>query len=241
MEPTTAPAAGSNTSGETGSDLEATLRRIDMRLSRLEQTLEPIAEATSAAPALTSTAVDVLDDWANQHGDLDMRLRTISELLERMTRPEALAPLMMMVELSEQAKPTIATLTDIVDETMARAAAEGMEVERLVESSKNAVLKLAQLATSREVQALLDSGMLDPAALSTLGMTARAVADASEEPAPRVGMFGALRAAGKPPVQRALGFLLRVAENLGENLGTAPKLLLNGDNQQSQPVREPHE
>ena len=223
------PTTGSKTPGETRPELEATLRRIEARLERLEQAFEPIAQATHAAPAFTSTAVDVLDDWANQHGDLDTRLRTLSELLERMTRPEALAPLMMMVELSEQAKPAVATVTDIVDETMARAAADGMEVERLVESSKNAVLKLAQLATAREVQAVLDSGMLDPAALSTLGLTARAVADASAEPAPRVGMFGALRAASRPSVQRALGFLIRVAENLGDNLTTAPKLLLEGN------------
>jgi uncharacterized protein YjgD (DUF1641 family) len=233
MDPKVAPTTGSTTTpGETRSDLEATLRRIETRLERLEQALDPITQATAAAPAFTSTAVDVIDDWANQHGDLDERLRTLSELLERMTRPEALAPLMLMVELSEQAKPTIATVTDIVDETMARAAAEGMEIERLVESSKNAVLKLAQLATAREVQALLDSGMLDPAALSTLGMTARAVADASDEPAPRIGLFGALRASQQPSVQRALGFLLRVAEKLGDNLGTtAPKLLLNGNGQ----------
>lgn len=229
MDPKVAPSTGSTTPGETRSDLEATLRRIEVRLERLEQAVEPLTEVTAAAPALTSTAVDVLDDWANRHGDLDTRLRTLSELLERMTRPEALGPLMMMVELTEQAKPAMATFTDIVDETMARAAAEGMEIERLVESSKNAVLRLAQLATAREVQALLDSGMLDPAALSTLGMTARAVADASEEPAPRVGMLGALRAARQPSVQRALGFLIRVAENVGENLGTAPKLLLNAN------------
>ena len=231
MDPKVACTTGSTTTpGESGSDLESTLRRIETRLERLERTLDPITAATAAAPALTSTAVDVLDDWAHQHGDLDERLRTLSELLERMTRPEALAPLMMMVELSEQAKPAIATVTDIVDETMARAAAEGMEIERLVESSKNAVLKLAQLATAREVQALLDSGMLDPAALSTLGMTARAVADASDEPAPEVGMFGALRAARQPSVKRALGFLIRVAEKLGDNLGTtAPRLLLNGN------------
>lgn len=229
MDPKVAPSTGSTTPGENRSELEATLRRIEARLERLEQAIEPLTEVTAAAPALTSTAVDVLDDWANQHGDLDTRLRSLSELLERMTRPEALAPLMMMVELSEQAKPAVATFTDILDETMARAASEGMEIERLVESSKNAILKLAQLATAREVQALLDSGMLDPAALSTLGMTARAVADASMEPAPRMGMLGALRAARQPSVQRALGFLMRVAENVGENLATAPKLLLNGN------------
>ena len=230
MDPKVAPSAGSNTTpGETGPDLESALRRIEARLERIERVLDPIAEATTAAPAITSTAVDVIDDWANQHGDLDTRLRTLSELLERITRPEALATLMMVVELTENAKPAIATFTDVIDETMARAAADGMEIERLVEASKNAVLKLAQLATAREVQALLDSGMLDPAALSTLGMTARAVADASAEPAPRMGLFGALRAASQPSVQRALGFLIRVAENVGENLGTAPALLLNGN------------
>mgnify|MGYP001825390074 CR=1 FL=1 len=229
MDPKVAPSTGSTTPGDSRSELEVTLRRIEARLERLEQAIEPLNEVTTAAPALTSTAVDVLDDWANQHGDLDTRLRTLSELLERMTRPEALAPLMMMVELSEQAKPAVATFTDVLDETMARAASEGMEIEWLVESSKNAILKLAQLATSREVQALLDSGMLDPAALSTLGMTARAVADASAEPAPRVGMLGALRASRQPSVQRALGFLIRRAEIVGENLANAPKLLLNGN------------
>ncbi len=229
MDPKVAPSTGSTTPGETRSDLEATLRRIEARLERLEQTLEPIAQAVTAAPDLTSTAVDVIDDWANQHGDLDARLRTLSELFERLTRPETLAPLMTFVELTEQVKPAVATITDIIDEAMAQAAAEGMEIERLVESTKNALLRLAQLATAHEVQALLDSGMLDPRALSTLGLTARAVADASERPAVRVGMLGALRAARQPSVQRALGFLISVAENLGESLGSDPKLLPNGN------------
>ncbi|MGB8332555.1 MAG: DUF1641 domain-containing protein, partial [Polyangiales bacterium] len=215
-------------------DLDSTLQRIEARLARLEQALEPLTKATDAAPALTSTAVDIIDDWATQVGDLDARMRSMSELLERLTRPEALAPLMVFVEMTEQAKPALATFTDIVDEMMARAAADGMEIERLVESTKNALLRLAQLATAREVQALLDSGMLDPATLSTLGLAARAVADASERPVKRVGMFGALRAARQPSVQRALGFLITVAENLGENLGSAPRLLLNGNGKQSQ-------
>ena len=85
------PSTGSKTPGETRPELAATLRRIEARLERLEQAFEPIAQATSAAPALTSTAVDVLDDWAKPHGDLDTRLPTLSELLERRTRPEALA------------------------------------------------------------------------------------------------------------------------------------------------------
>lgn len=70
MDPNVAPSKGSTTTpGETRSDLESTLRRIEARLERLERTLDPLTQATAAAPALTSTAVDVLDDWANQHGD----------------------------------------------------------------------------------------------------------------------------------------------------------------------------
>ena len=224
-----APSTGPTTPGETRSDLEATLNRIEARLERLEQTLEPIAQGVAAAPDLTSTAVDAIDDWANQHGDLDARVRTLSQLFERLTRPETLAPLMTLVELAEQAKPAVATFTDILDETMARAAADGMEIERLVESTQNALLRLAQLATGREVQALLDSGMLDPRALSTLGLAARAVADASERPAIRVGMLGVFRAARQPSVQRALGFLISIAENLGVSLGSDPKRLPNGN------------
>ncbi len=81
MDPKVAPETGSTTTpGETRPDLERTLSRIEARLARLEQALDPIKEATAAAPAFTSTAVDVLDDWANQHGDLDERLRTLSGL-----------------------------------------------------------------------------------------------------------------------------------------------------------------
>ena len=53
MDPKVAPSAGSTTTpGETRSDLEATLRRIEARLERLERTLDPIAQATTAAPLL---------------------------------------------------------------------------------------------------------------------------------------------------------------------------------------------
>jgi len=174
MDSKVAPSAASTIPNETRGELEVVLRRIDERLERLEQAIQPIAQARSAVPDLTAMAVDVLD------------------------------------------------------EAMARAAAEGVELERLVESTKTAVLRLAQLATAPEVQGLLDSGMLDPDAVSTLGLAARAVADASDQPPRRLGMLGALMASRHPSVQRALGFLITVAENLGESLESKPKLLPRG-------------
>jgi len=223
---------------QTAAELAVALGRIEARLGRLEELVERVANVSKAAPALTAMAVDAVDDWANRHGDLDVRLRTLSELVERLTRPEALAPLMTFVDLSEQIKPAIATFTDIVDDAMARAATDGMQIERLAESTKTTLLRLAQIATGREVRALFESGMLDPAAVATLGLAARAVADASAEPPRRVGVLGALGAASRPSVQRALGFLVTFAENLGARLDSAPKLLLKGDGT-SEPERNP--
>lgn len=173
MDSKAGPLAASTSSTETKADLEAVLRRIEARLERLEEAIQPIAQARSALPALAGMAVDVLD------------------------------------------------------EAMARAAADGVELERLVEATRNAVLGLARLATAPEVKAVLDSGMFDPGALSTLGLAARAVADASAQPPRRAGILGAMMAARQPSVQRALGLLITVAENLGASLEARPKLLLS--------------
>lgn len=156
---------------------------------------------------------------------------SLSELAAILCRIEKRLDRLEQALATEHIQPAIATLTDIVDETMAHAASEGMELEHLIESSQKAMLRLAQLVSAREVQPLFDSGRLDLRALAPLGVTLRAVAEASEVSAPRVGLFGLLRAGRNPSVQKALGFLLSVAEKLGRNLETTkPKHLLNGKN-----------
>ena len=66
MDPKVAPSTGSTTTpGETGFDLETTSRRIEARRERLERTSDPITQATTAAPATNSTALDVIDDWTH--------------------------------------------------------------------------------------------------------------------------------------------------------------------------------
>lgn len=52
MDPKVAPSMGSRTPGENRPALEAALRRIEERLERLEQAIEPLSEVTTAAPAL---------------------------------------------------------------------------------------------------------------------------------------------------------------------------------------------
>lgn len=179
MDSKATPLAASTGPTEATAHLEVLLRRIEARLERLEEAVQPLVQARAAAPALTAMAIDMLD------------------------------------------------------ETMARAAADGVELERLFESTKTAVLRMVQIAASPGVKAIVDSGILDsglfdPDALTTRGLLARAVVDARNQPPRRVGLVGAVMAARQPSVQRALGFLLTVAENLGVSLESNRKLLPPG-------------
>ncbi|HJL00942.1 MAG TPA: DUF1641 domain-containing protein [Polyangiaceae bacterium LLY-WYZ-15_(1-7)] len=221
----TSVAAGKKPNGSPPADLHTTLRRIDERLARLEAALEPVAELTAQAPALVATAGDIADEWASDLGDVDERVRALGDVLERLTRPQTLASLRKVVDLAESAPDLIATLGDVLDETMAEAAEQGLELTHLVDDAKRLTIGLLKLTTSPELRALLDSGMLDPKALMTLGAAARSVANASDVEPPKVGLFGAMRALRDGDVQRAVGFVLKVAGGFGQSLRRTDKRL----------------
>ena len=123
MHPTSTSARGN---GAQPTDLQSTLRRIEARLARLEQTLEPIAELSAHAPALIATAGDIIDETALELGDVDERVRGAIDVLERLTRPKTLEHLRKLVDIVEDAPNVVATGVDIVDELMDEAAQEGI-------------------------------------------------------------------------------------------------------------------
>ncbi|MFB6082088.1 MAG: DUF1641 domain-containing protein [Halanaeroarchaeum sp.] len=68
---------------------------------------------------------------------------------------------------------------------------------------------------------LLDAAAGEPQALRNLEVLMAALGDAAADPSESpetVGMIGALRKMGDPDVQRGMGFMLRLAGALGENL-----------------------
>lgn len=206
-------------------DLPTALRRIEERLDQIERTLAPLETLSREAPKLLATLGDIGDEWARRLGDTDARVTALSEMAERLTRPQTLETLTHLVDLAEAAPQIVATLGDVFDETMSEAADQGLELTRLADDSKRLAIGLLKLTTSPELRALLDSGMLDPRALYTLGSAARAVADANEVEPPRVGLLGAMRALRDQDTQRALGFVLRVAESFGRALRRESKQL----------------
>ena len=152
-------------------------------------------------------------------------------MIERLSRPQTLASLRELVDIAENAPGLAATFTDMFDEVMAGAAEEGLELSQVFDNLKRLLFGLLKLTTSPELRALLDSKMLDPRALMSLGQVAQALVQVADREPPRVGMLGALRALSNQDVQRALGFLLQLAAGFGRSLasptspeGGAPRL-----------------
>lgn len=147
---------------------------------------------------------------------LERRLARIERTLERFEEATRAAP------------NAVGAAVDTLDGFAAGLAARGIDVdERLRVLSRVAerltapeALETLEAALDRlhGLKTLLASGVLDPAPVAVIAKAAQSLAIAGGEAAPRVGAFGALRAMGQPDVQRAVGFLLRVAQLLGAAL-----------------------
>lgn len=209
-------------------NLAATLERIEARLEGLERALAPVAELTTQGPAIAATLGDIIDEQTVRLGDFERRVRALSETLEHLSRPQTMASLRQVVEIAENAPNLIATLADITDELMAEAEGEGLDLTHIGDDGRRLLIGLLKLATSPELRSLMDSGMLDPRTLESLGTVAKTLVEANETEPPRVGLFGAMRALSDEDTQRAVGFLLRVAQSFGRALKRERKSLPAG-------------
>jgi hypothetical protein len=144
--------------------------------------------------------------------ELNARLESLGGIID------ALEP---VVTLLQQAPPLAAVLGDSFDELMRTARDGGVDVEQGLLNGAGAALRFGAVMDAdkvRALEALLQSGVLDPAALQIIGGLGRALIDtASARPAP-IGVIGLLKALGDPDIQRALGFLMNFAARFGSRL-----------------------
>jgi hypothetical protein len=144
--------------------------------------------------------------------ELNARLESLGGIID------ALEP---VVTLLQQAPPLAAVLGDSFDELMRTARDGGVDVEQGLLNGAGAALRFGAVMDPdkvRALEALLQSGVLDPAALQIIGGLGRALIDtASARPAP-IGVIGLLKAFGDPDIQRALGFLMNFAARFGSRL-----------------------
>jgi hypothetical protein len=171
-------------------------------------------EATAVAPAPTAAA-----DLAPAAATLQVieeRTRLIADVAE------ALRPL---IPLAQQAPGLVAIAMDSFDEAVRTAHDKGIDVERGVLNGAEAALRFGAAMDAgkvRELDALLNSGVLAPGTLRIIGELGGALTDtAAARPAP-TGVLGLVKALGQPDVQRALGFLVTFAERFGRRLRDIP-------------------
>jgi len=204
------------------------MARIEERLERLERMLAPIAQVAEAAPTAIAVVSDTIDEWNREGGQADERLRRLVGVIDRLTQPEMLRRLEVLVEQLEQAPGFVAMFGDIVDDLARKAEAEGVSLDELVANLRLALLGAAK--TAPVIAHVFDSGMLNEGAVQTLGSMARAIEAAREDGVQPVGFMGALRALRDPNLQRALGFLVSVGRTLGSEMsGTQAKRLPAGE------------
>ncbi|MGE3888691.1 MAG: DUF1641 domain-containing protein [Vicinamibacterales bacterium] len=147
---------------------------------------------------------------------LDERTRAIAEVAD------ALRPL---AELARQAPAMTAVLMDSFDEVMQTAIKNGIDVERGLLNGAEAALRFGAAMDPekvRDLDALLKSGVLAPGPLRLIGDLARSLGDAASSPPAPLGLLGLVKALGRPDVQRAVGFLVAVAEGFGRRLRETP-------------------
>ena len=130
-----------------------------------------------------------------------------------------------IAELLHQAPALAATLGDAFDDVMRTTMASGIDVERGLINGAGAALRFGATMDAgkvRELEALLHSGVLDPAALRVVGELAGALVLTASAPARQAGPVALLKALGDPNVRRALGFLVAFAERFGSRLEPQP-------------------
>jgi hypothetical protein len=144
--------------------------------------------------------------------DIEERLRAMHDVIQ------ALEPL---VALAQQAPALAAVVGDSFDDVMRMAMDNGIDVERGLLNGAGAALRFGatmDAAKVRDLEALLQSGMLDPGVVRIIGELGRALAETAAAAPRPLGAAGLLLALGKPDVRRALGFLVAVAERFGRTL-----------------------
>jgi len=185
--------------------------------------LRAMLDHVDALPDLMATGMDVLDE-ASGPLELSERVTGLAKLVERASRPKTIAQATLLLEKLEALPEVVATGLDALDDWAAIQGASGVDLEQILAAAREALKGLANLATAPQVRDLLDSGLLSPEALDTLGAVARAMAQTRAAPTPTVGMLGALSAMRDQDVQRALGFVITLGRAFGQQVNAPPAL-----------------
>lgn len=217
---------------------------IEERLDRIEKTLNTIAAGVSQAPVMLSMATDSIDEMVgNARNDgiyLDERIQNGLHLLKRLSDPPINKAINGLIDTLEQGPGLISMFMDIADDS-ARSINEGsVKLQDRIDGVTKLLEKVSHPSTIGNLEKLLElseqgpglmsmaidtlddvmknSKSLDPDNLAFIKNVGEALTESVSEPAPKLGIFGLLKALRDPDRQKALGFLMNILKKLGNKL-----------------------
>jgi hypothetical protein len=208
------------------------LERIESRLDKIENRIDEI-ENFAKTDGLNAMAIftDSFDEYCapNDQARRSMaeRIDHVVGIMDKLTQTDAINTMEMMLEKApEMAKAieqmeaiphAMSIFADSFDEFFRYAQTHGLDISDFGENFSKFSIKMLGLFESGNFNALLESGIIEAEAVSTVGAMGKSLADSTKE-IKGVGPFGMMAAAFNPDVQRAAGFLIGFAKNFGNNL-----------------------
>lgn len=210
-----------------GIDLEERAGNVLHLLSRFTEPqmiaqLEQLLIMAEQAPGLVAMTGDMIDNAVRSAADAGVNLEERAfaglHLLNRLTEPKMAAQLEQLIGMAEQLPSLLAMGGDMLDDAYRSATVAGVDIEMMVKQGGVAAQRLSDLMRSEEFTTLMDSGMLDPKAVSLLGSAADALIRSKEKQPQKIGPMGLLGAMRDPDVQKALGFFMTFAKEFGKSI-----------------------
>lgn len=196
---------------------------IESRLDALEKT------AVHEGMNTISMLGDVIDEQFGGSPENSLKsydgVQQLIEIIHLLRNPEVLATLKVILEHAPLLSQTIEQLTEIpslisiasdsFDDFFAEANANGLDIEDLSKNLSRLVKKLIVILEDGSINAVLDSGIMDHAAINFVGALGRSLAKSACE----VGEAGPIEVFGgifDPDIRRSMGFIKNLAKHLGE-------------------------
>ena len=189
---------------------------------KMVEQLQQLLDLADQAPGLAAMAGDMVDDLyrdaAASGVDLNQRATVGLQLLNKLTEPKMVEQLQQLLDLADQAPGLVAMAVDTADTMYEYVSEAGVDPDILLQKGLTNLVRFSALMASDEFDVLLDSGILDPQTLVTVGGIGKALATSQQEPARKVSPLGMLGAMRDPDVQKALGFMMNFAKQFGKNV-----------------------
>lgn len=204
------------------------LQRIDARLERLENKVNETPQMAMDGMSIFADSIDEKFNPATEAGLNNLnKIQKLQELVEEVTKEDTLEAIVQLtaslktltplLENLQQIENFISIAADTTDEIFARAMENDLKVDEFLENLKKLTFALIDAFESGAFSDLLESGILDPHAIETVGALGRSMA-VSNNVKHSAGPVTLIAALLNKDVQRALGFSLNFAAHFGRSL-----------------------